>query len=45
LVTTLLAWPAGVRPAALAGLVETAKQLKAGGIGDPATIRNHKVAG
>lgn len=42
-VTTLLAWPAGVRSAALAELVETAERLKEGDIGDP--VENREIAG
>ncbi len=45
LATTLLAWPAGVRSAALTELVETAERWNGNGIGDPAAFTDHKVAG
>jgi DNA-binding transcriptional LysR family regulator len=45
LATTLLAWPAGTRSEALAGLVETAQQLKLGGAGGPVAIADHEFAG
>lgn len=45
LATTLLAWPAGKRSTALAGLAETAERLGEGGIRDPVALEKPGIVG